>query len=152
MTEADVGPYVGLIRDLCANEGPEAAEWVLDLLALIVGEPGVKPGFGLLLQSEVQGLGKDLILVPVIRAVGEDNCAQPSLGEVTEKFNPWAARQARRGERSRTQYAWDADDAGLLCDDQALHAECIDNHRYPGPGTQVPGAERIGLGHHRQPG
>jgi hypothetical protein len=93
VTEGDVGPYVGLIRDLCANEGPEAAEWVLDLLALIVGEPGVKPGFGLLLQSEVQGLGKDLILVPVIHAVGEDNCAQPSLGEVTEKFNPWAARR-----------------------------------------------------------
>jgi hypothetical protein len=91
--EKDVAPYVGLVRDLCVNEGPDVADRVLDLLALIVHEPGIKPGFGLLLQSEVQGLGKDLILVPVIWAVGEDNCAQPSLGEVTEKFNPWAGKR-----------------------------------------------------------
>jgi len=82
-----------LVELLCASEGPSAALWVLDWFALIVGMPAVKPGWGLIFQSMEHGVGKDMMLWPILRVLGERNYAAPSVGEITSGFNGFAEKR-----------------------------------------------------------
>ncbi len=92
VTDADVEPWMKLVCHLVGAEGPGAVEWVLDWMALVVGAPGVKPGWHLVVQGG-QGIGKDMILRPVRVGVGEDNVGTVNAGGLHSQFNPWAARR-----------------------------------------------------------
>lgn len=89
--EQDVAPWLELVELICASEGPSAALWVLDWFALLVGSPDIKPGWGLMIQSEMHGVGKDMMLSPVLRALGPRNVASPSMKEIVSGFNEFAA-------------------------------------------------------------
>jgi hypothetical protein len=93
VTEQDVGPWLDLVEMICASEGAQAALWVLDWFALMVGSPDIKPGWGLMIQSEVQGIGKDMMLWPILEVLGPRNAATPSMKEIVSGFNEFAARR-----------------------------------------------------------
>ena len=91
--EQDVEPWIELVELICAGEGPTAALWVLDWFALMVGAPDIKPGWGLIVQSAVHGIGKDMMLWPVLEAIGERNVASPTAAQISSGFNEFAEKR-----------------------------------------------------------
>ncbi len=90
--DADVEPWLRLVRHVIGCEGPETVEALLDWFALVVGAPGVKPAWHVLVQSG-QGLGKDLIVQPVIAGVGDRNRGTANAKSLHSDFNGWAAKR-----------------------------------------------------------
>lgn len=93
VTEKDVEPWLELIDAVTANEGPEAAERLKDWFALMVGSFAIKPGWHPIVQSEVHGIGKDMILKPILRVLGEANIARPTASEIAGSFNEFIERR-----------------------------------------------------------
>jgi hypothetical protein len=91
--ETMIAPWLELVDAICEAEGPDVAEWVLDWFALIVAAPDIKPGWGLVLQSDIQGIGKDMMLWPILRCVGDGNYATPAAGTLGGGFNPFAEKR-----------------------------------------------------------
>jgi hypothetical protein len=71
---------------------PKLSELLLDWLALLVGNPGVKPHWQWLVISN-PGLGKDMLGVLCAGLLGETNVTHLNAGDLTSQFNPWAASQ-----------------------------------------------------------
>jgi hypothetical protein len=90
--DIDVEPWLALVRHIVGVEGPAAIELVLDWMALVVGEPGAKPGWHIVVQSR-QGLGKDLILWPLKRGVGDAAYGTVNAAGLSSDFNPWAEKR-----------------------------------------------------------
>ncbi|MBU1222304.1 MAG: hypothetical protein KKA22_03995 [Gammaproteobacteria bacterium] len=67
---------------------PEEADVLLDYFAHTVQHPEVKINFGLVLIGE-SGIGKDMMLTPVKRAVGEHNTQDVTPKEITSQFTGW---------------------------------------------------------------
>jgi hypothetical protein len=62
----------------------------LDWLAGVVAEPGLKPGWMVVVHG-LQGIGKDMMMRPVVTAVGEDNVAPIKGWQLTSPFNEYMA-------------------------------------------------------------
>lgn len=92
VTDADVDLWLRLVRHVVGCEGPDAVESVLDWMALVVGAPGVKPGWHVAIQGG-QGLGKDMLIQPVMAGVGTDNVGTVNATSLHSSFNSWAERR-----------------------------------------------------------
>jgi hypothetical protein len=78
------GPWVKLVWDLY----PDIAELLIQCFAKRRQRPQDMINFFVLLIGQ-QGIGKDTILEPVRRAVGEWNCKTISPSNLTDSFAPW---------------------------------------------------------------
>ena len=87
-TEADVAPWLNLLRSLELEEGERAERWLLDRLAWIVQRPGVKFNHGILLGGD-KGIGKDSFLFPVLEAVGLHNVQITDGADLNSSFNSY---------------------------------------------------------------
>lgn len=67
---------------------PEEADVLMDYFAHTIQHPEVKINFGLVLVGE-QGIGKDMTLTPVKRAVGEHNTEDVTPDDITSSFSAW---------------------------------------------------------------
>ena len=80
------GPWVRLIIKLF---GKNDARHIISWCAYRRQHPEIKINHALVLGSEEQGIGKDTVLEPVVRAVGAWNCKEVSPKSVTGRFNPF---------------------------------------------------------------
>jgi hypothetical protein len=87
-----VKPWLELVWHVLGNEGGRFVVRVLDWLAMIVAEPGVKPGWHLIVGGG-QGIGKDLLISPIRSAVGEDNVGIVNANGLHQPYNPWAEKR-----------------------------------------------------------
>jgi hypothetical protein len=87
-----VRPWLDLVWHVVGNEGSRFFVHVLDWLALIVADPGRKPGWHLIVQG-AQGIGKDLLMLPVVFAVGAGNVGMVSAAGLHRDHNPWAEKR-----------------------------------------------------------
>jgi hypothetical protein len=84
-------PFVDFLQRLFPNEYErgEVSKWAATLLAC----PGVKMNYGLLLISEMQGVGKTTFSDIIGEILGEPNVASTSESSILSQFTPWAQRQ-----------------------------------------------------------
>lgn len=78
-------PYIDHVRRVY----PEEAEHILQWAAYRVQRPEVKINHALVLGGG-QGIGKDTILAPIVKALGEWNCAEVSPATILNRFNGFA--------------------------------------------------------------
>lgn len=69
---------------------PKEADTICDWLAALLQQPEIKPNWHLVLCSTWQGLGKDLTLRPVIRALGEHNVRITTPDQILGSYTDWA--------------------------------------------------------------
>lgn len=88
----DPAPWLEFLNYLFINEGERkhVERWA----ATIIAHPETRIGFGLLLISEMQGVGKttlgSVVLAPL---VGTHNVGYPSENDITSPFNDWVAHK-----------------------------------------------------------
>jgi hypothetical protein len=87
-----VRPWLDLVWRVFRAEGPRTVVRVLDWFALVVGDPGTKPGWHLVVQGD-QGVGKDLLIQPVIAGVGSENTGRADALDLLSQFNSYAAKR-----------------------------------------------------------
>lgn len=92
VTNTDVRPWLNLVWHVLGSEGPRFVVRALDMLALVVGDPGRKPGWHLIVQGG-QGIGKDLLATPVVWAVGAGNVGRVTAAGLHRDHNPWAEKR-----------------------------------------------------------
>jgi hypothetical protein len=76
------------VFDRATLDGWEIGELVLDWLALIVGEPGTQVGFAVLLTG-AQGVGKDMVLKPLVDVLGAKRATTLNPGGLDSEFTSW---------------------------------------------------------------
>lgn len=92
MKEGDATPFIEFINYMFPNhrERVEVMRWCATLIA----KPEIRMGYGLLLISEKQGVGKttlgSMVLAPL---VGDTNVGYPSENDITSAFNDWVANK-----------------------------------------------------------
>ena len=102
----DIGPWLWLLEKLWPNG--EEREWFLDYVAHLMQRPGEK-GNGVLVISGAQGIGKDVMLTPLKRAVGSSNCANIGPDALMSQFNEFAQNLLLVvDEAHTTDRSWDA--------------------------------------------
>ena len=90
--KGDVTPFLKFMEYMFprADERREVMRWCATLIAV----PSIRIGYGLLLISEKQGIGKTtlgaMILAPL---VGASNVAYPSENDILSPFNAWVAHK-----------------------------------------------------------
>ena len=84
--DAQVRPWLDLVWHICGHAGDAVVESLLDMFAMIVGDPREKPGWHLVLTG-AQGLGKDTMLVPVRAGVGAHNVATLNVAGMHNGFS-----------------------------------------------------------------
>lgn len=90
--KGDVEPWLEFLRYLCVveEERREVERWCATLIA----RPEVRMGYGLLLVSETQGVGKTTLGAQILAPlVGHQNVAYPGEGDVVGVFNDWVAHK-----------------------------------------------------------
>jgi hypothetical protein len=87
-----VKSWLDLVFHVLGNEGPRFVVRVLDWMAMVVAEPGTKPGWHLIVQG-AQGIGKDLMMLPIVFAVGAANVGTVSAQGLHGQFNAWAEKR-----------------------------------------------------------
>jgi hypothetical protein len=88
----DATPWLEFMRYLFVKEREmkEALRWCATLIA----RPDIRMGYGLLLISEKQGVGKTTLGATILRPlVGEDNTSVPGENDITSQFNDWVAQK-----------------------------------------------------------
>lgn len=104
IADQDVEPWLSLAHHVLGAttlEEAEALEHALDWMAMIVGS-WTKPGWHVLVTSDTEGLGKDVMLVPIVRALG-DMATEIAGSSITDQNNPWAqARFVQVNEMKQT--------------------------------------------------
>jgi hypothetical protein len=68
-------------------------EIIKQWLATLMAKPGVKMNYGLLLISEMQGVGKTTLSDIVSRVLGRSNVATTSESSILGRFSEWAEKQ-----------------------------------------------------------
>lgn len=79
-----IAPYLDLLRHVIPEK--EHQEVFLDYLAFTLQHPEVKVNFGLILGSEYEGVGKDLLLRPVVEFMGRQ-CQEVTTEMLHSDFN-----------------------------------------------------------------
>ena len=77
-----------ILEKLCDGD-EEHAQVIHDTLAWDLRNPGGNRKYAIILSSE-EGLGKDLFFTAIKKLYGEENCEDLLLGDLTERFKPWA--------------------------------------------------------------
>lgn len=83
-------PWLELVDFLC--EDPEMADHLLDWLALVVGAPRIKPGWHVIIWGG-HGTGKNLMMTPVTRWLGNHHFKMVSPTELSNQFNGFLTRR-----------------------------------------------------------
>jgi len=86
--EGDVSWFIDHVRYLFPGD-EQAAEYVLDYMALLVREPFTKILFALLIYGGHHGTGKTMLARLLARMLGEHNVVSPSNEELTSQFTAW---------------------------------------------------------------
>jgi len=88
----DVGPWLEFLNYMFVNE--DERKQVERWCATLISHPEVRMGYGLLLVSETQGIGKttlgSIVLGPL---VGMGNVGFPGESDITSAFNDWVAHK-----------------------------------------------------------
>jgi hypothetical protein len=87
----DYSPWVDFLQRLfpVESERHEISLWA----ATLMGKPGLKMNYGLLLVSEVQGVGKTTFCDVIGRVLGPANAGYASESSIMGRFTEWAERQ-----------------------------------------------------------
>jgi len=85
-SDDEVAPWLEHLRFMY----PKDAEHICDWLASLLQRPEIKPNWHLVLGSTWQGLGKDLTMRPVIRALGEHNTRIVTPDQILGNYTDWA--------------------------------------------------------------
>jgi len=106
VTDQDVAPWLVLVHHVLGSttlEEAGALEHTLDWMAMVVGS-WIKPGWHILITGK-QGLGKDVIILPIVRALGA-MATEIAGSAITGRFNAWAqARLVQVNEMRQTTRA-----------------------------------------------
>lgn len=88
VSDEEVAPFLGYVKDVVCAGDDKASEWVLAWLADILQQPASKPGTSLVLVG-VQGAGKSFLGEQVMGPIiGESHYAMiDSIGRLTNNFN-----------------------------------------------------------------
>jgi hypothetical protein len=84
-----IEPWLELVRHLGGHLGTGLIEGWLDWMALLVGDPRIKPGWHVVINGG-QGIGKDLVMMPVRWGVGDENSVTVGGGDLHGGFSGWA--------------------------------------------------------------
>jgi hypothetical protein len=84
---AQIDPWLKLLNRLYPNDGDHLLKYFADA----VQNPGRKCNHAIVLGSGTHGIGKDTLLKPLRRAVGESNYAVIQPKALFADFNPWTA-------------------------------------------------------------
>lgn len=88
----DPGPWLDFLRYMFVNDGErqQVERWCATLIA----RPEARMGYGLLLISERQGIGKTTLGAQVLAPlVGHNNVGFPGENDITSSFNDWVAHK-----------------------------------------------------------
>lgn len=86
-TDADVKSWLDHARYLYPDDFERNT--LLDWLAFVIQCPTLKPNWAVLMGSLEQGIGKDLLVQPVIAALGRHNVGEIGAEQVIGRFNGW---------------------------------------------------------------
>lgn len=89
--EGSAKPFLEFIDYLIVN--PKERKEVLRWVATLIARPDVRMGYGVLLISEKQGVGKTTLALILAKLVGEQNVSWPTEKAITSEFNDWAAQK-----------------------------------------------------------
>lgn len=89
VTDDDIRPYLDLAEHVIPD--PRERRLVLDWLAHQLQSPGVKCNWHLVLGSGMHGIGKDTLLEPVVRGLGQRNCPVISAADIQSQWTDWLA-------------------------------------------------------------
>ena len=87
-SDGDIKPYLDLVNHALG----EHAGHFFDYMAYLLQFPGTKINHAILVKS-CQGLGKGLMMVPIIAALGAQNCAEVGPHSLASDFNSWLDRK-----------------------------------------------------------
>jgi hypothetical protein len=90
-TDADVVPFLDHLRKHFPS--PQEHNKLLDWMAFIVQQPGVKVNYSVAVIGVVQGTGKDTLFEPIRRMVGEHNTATVNANDLRQPFNAHYVRK-----------------------------------------------------------
>jgi hypothetical protein len=90
VTDEEVAPYRELVQRLFPD--PQVRECVLDWLGSLLKHPGEKPAFVLVIGGH-EGIGKDSLVVPVVRALGSHNVSNITMAAVMGPNTHWIAQK-----------------------------------------------------------
>lgn len=135
VTDADVAPYLELAQHVIPDDRERGI--VLDWLAHQLQSPGVKMNWHLVLGSGAHGIGKDTLLEPVVRGLGQRNCPVISAADIQSPWTDWLANgQLVRVEEMNTfgrREVMDRIKPMLACppDELRVNAKGIQQYRVP---------------------
>jgi hypothetical protein len=87
---ADVRPWLDHLEWLFPDEGERKS--VLQWMAHVIQRPGVKLRWALVIIGG-QGVGKDTVIKPLVKYLGEGNAGEVKTHNIEERFNGWLERQ-----------------------------------------------------------
>ncbi|HEY7415023.1 MAG TPA: primase-helicase family protein, partial [Ktedonobacteraceae bacterium] len=87
----DYSPWVDFLERLIPNELERSH--VMKWAATLISCPGVKMNYGILLVSEMQGVGKTTFADTIAKCLGETNYAYTNENAIISAFNDWAEKQ-----------------------------------------------------------
>lgn len=87
-TTADVRPWLDHVEYLLPD--PTERSILLDWFAYKIQSPGRKANWAVLLGGD-PGIGKDLMLIPILEIIGEANRRRVSQNTIESSFSSWAA-------------------------------------------------------------
>lgn len=85
VNDTDIKPWLDHLAFIVADEKDRSD--VLNWLSWIVQNPGAKPNWGLVIGSEYEGTGKDLLLKPVITALGAKNVYNAGPSQIESEWS-----------------------------------------------------------------
>lgn len=92
VSKHQIAPWLDLVKRVAGSEGGRAVVRFLDWMAAVVADPSLKPAWFVVVQGK-QGIGKDMVMGPVQRAVGPDNVALVRADQVTSQFTSWTEKR-----------------------------------------------------------
>jgi hypothetical protein len=81
-----------LVRYVCSGSEAWVGDALLDWMAAAVGAPEIKVGWHVIVHSG-QGLGKDMMIQPVVAGVGEQNVGRVNAKGLNSDFNNYAGQK-----------------------------------------------------------
>jgi hypothetical protein len=89
--EGDARPWLDLMEKLFPD--PAVLNHVLDYMAYVAQNPGKKIGHAMIWYSQMQGVGKDTALEPLLRLVGMKNVVKIDPDDLTKPHNDYLGKQ-----------------------------------------------------------
>lgn len=92
VTDEDVAPWLTHLTYLFGEKGDPAREHFLNFFGFVIQHPGVKINHAPVIVGQ-QGVGKDTVIAPVLRAVGRHNVSLVKPQELASEFTQFLQTQ-----------------------------------------------------------